>query len=155
MAKNKTGLIVGIVAVIAVVAIVIGVVVANNNKGGNSGDTSQTSNTGLSAADLANIDTTIEYGDFDAMQTLSKAIQNGEMVGKVVKVDGLVSHPGTAYSIVQPSADGSKKIGTQFIIEGSEEYPKDGDKVVITGKIVEKDPMVFVIKTIPEMIVVK
>ena len=157
MAKSKTGLYAGIAAVVVVIAVVAGVLIANNNKGGDDGgngggDTSQSG--GLTAADLANVDETIEYGEFDEMQTLSKAIQNGEMVGKVVKIDGLVSRPGTIYNIVQKNESGSQKIGTKFVIEGvsEEEYPQDGTRVVITGKVVEETPMVFVIKTIPSMI---
>lgn len=159
MAKNKTGLVISIVAVIAVIAIVVGVIVANNNKSGNggepSGGTSQTN--GLTAADLANVDENIAFGEFDAMQTLSKSIQNGEKVGVVVKVDGLVSKPGSTYSVVEANAENTKKIGTKFVIEGAEDadYPKDGDHIVITGKVVEESPMVFIIKTIPSMIEVK
>ncbi len=160
MAKKNTGLVVGIVAVIIIAAVIIGVVVANNNKTGNGGDnggsgTSQT--TGLTAADLANVDETIAYGDFDAMQTLSKSIQNGEKVGKVVKIDGIVSKPGTSYSIVQANEGNTKKIGTKFVIEGADDsgYPKDGAHVVITGKVVEDSPMSFIIKTISEKVEVK
>ncbi|MBO4813157.1 hypothetical protein J5491_03370 [Candidatus Saccharibacteria bacterium] len=161
MAKNKTGLCVGIAAVIVVVAVIVGVIIANNNKadnGGNGGGgTSQT--TGLSAADLANVDETIAFGDFDAMQTLSKSIQNGEKTGKVVKIDGLVSKPGTTYSIVQENEGGTKKIGTKFVIEGADTsaYPKEGDHVVITGKVIE-DPntaLSFYIETIAEKVEVK
>ena len=158
MAKNKTGLVIGIVAVIAVIAIVVGVIVANNNKSGNGGEAGGTSQTnGLSAADLANVDENIAFGEFDAMQTLSKSIQNGEKVGKVVKIDGLVSKPGSSYSIVQVNAENTKKIGTKFVIEGAADadYPKDGAHVVITGKVVEDSPMVFIIKTIPAMVEVK
>ena len=161
MAKNKTGLCVGIAAVIVVVAVIVGVIIANNNKadnGGNGGGgTSQT--TGLSAADLANVDETIAFGDFDAMQTLSKSIQNGEKTGKVVKIDGLVSKPGTTYSIVQENEGGTKKIGTKFVIEGADTsaYPKEGDHVVITGTVLE-DPntaLSFYIETIAEKVEVK
>lgn len=157
MAKSKTGLYIGIVAVVVVIAVVAGVVIANNNKGGdnsNGGDNGTSQTSGLTAADLAKIDEEIKYGEFDEMQTLSKAIQNGEMVGKVVKIDGLVSRPGTIYSIVQENESGSQKIGTKFVIEdvSEETYPKDGTRVVITGKVVEETPLVYVIKTIPGMI---
>ncbi len=160
MAKNKTGVIVGIIAVVAVIAIVVGVVVANNKKagdGGGNGGNPQT--TGLTAGDLANVDEIIAFGDFDAMQTLSKSIQNGEKTGKVVKIDGLVSKPGTTYSIVQENEGGTKKIGTKFVIEGADTsaYPKDGDHVVITGKVIE-DPntaLSFYIETIAEKVEVK
>ncbi len=151
--QPKTGLYVGIVALIVVVAVMIGVVVANQGNG--EGGTSQTSS-GLVAADLANVDVTVEYGDYDAMQSLAKSIQNGEMEGKVVKINGLVSHPGTIYSVVEENEEGTQKIGTQFVIADAEaEYPTDGAHVVLTGKVVQKDPMVYVIQTLNDFIEVK
>ena len=156
--NNKKTLYIGIGAVV-VIAIVVGVVLMNNNKGssdqGNNGGTAQNSNggasegTGLKASELENVDVVVEYGDYDAMYDLSKSIQNGEMVGKVVKIDGDVSHPMSTYSIVQHNADGSQSIGTQFVIDGNVEYPDDDDRAVIIGKVIETDPMVFVIQTIP------
>lgn len=144
-AKNNNGLYIGIaVAVVVVIAIIIAVVVANNRGDGGGSDSG-----GSSAVEYSTIDESISYGEYNEMEKLSKAIQNGEMVGKVVKVEGLVSHPMSTYSIVQPNEDGSKKIGTQFIISDADdsEYPEDGDTVVITGEVVENSPMVFVIKT--------
>lgn len=154
--QPKTGLYVGIVVVIVVVAVIIGVIVANNGSNGGEGGASQTES-GLVAADLANVDVAVEYGDYDAMQTLAKSIQNGEMVGKVVKINGLVSHPGTIYSIVEENESGSQKIGTQFVISDAAEaeYPVDGAHVVLIGKIVQKDPMVYVIQTLNDFIEVK
>lgn len=157
MAKSKTGMYVGIAAVVIVIIVVAGVLIANNNKGGDdggSGDSGTSQTSGLTATDLAKIDEEVEYGEFEEMQTLSKAIQNGEMIDKVVKIDGLVSRPGTIYSIVQKNESGSQKIGTKFVIEGmnEEDYPKDGTRVVITGKVVEETPMVYIIKTIPSMV---
>ena len=157
--KNNSMLYIGI-AVVVIIAIVIGVVVAMRNKGdsnngteGNGGGgTSQTA--GLSAADLANVDVTVSYGDYDAMEELSKAIQNGEMVGKVVKIDGIVMHPATTYSIGQANASGSAKIGTQFDIvdAAAAYYPADGDRVVLTGKVVEKQPLVYMIETLSDFV---
>jgi len=156
--KNNSMLYIGIAAVV-IIAIIVGVVMAMRNNGGDvgnngngGGDTSQT--TGLSAADLANVDITVEYGDYDAMQELSKAIQNGEMVGKVVKIDGIVMHPATSYSIGQANASGSAKIGTQFDIvdAAAAYYPADGDRVVITGKVVEKEPLIYMIETLSDFV---
>lgn len=143
--KNNNALYIGIaVAIVVVIAIIIAVVVANNRGDGGGSDSG-----GSSAVEYNTIDESISYGEYNEMEKLSKAIQNGEMVGKVVKIEGLVSHPMSTYSIVQPNEDGSKKIGTQFIISDADDsgYPEDGDTVVITGEVVENSPMVFVIKT--------
>ena len=166
MAKNKNNniLYIGIAVVVVVVVIALCLVFMNKNKdnGNNGGDggngTSQTSGddtsngSGLKASELENVDVMVEYGDYDAMYDLSKSIQNGEMVGQVVRIDGDVSHPMSTYSIVQQNADGSQSIGTQFIIDGDAEYPEDEAHVIITGKVIEKEPMVFVIQTLPEFV---
>ena len=158
--KNNNMLYIGI-AVVVVIAVLIGVIVAVKGNGGNnsndansdtSGGTSQ--DAGLNAADLAKVDVEIEYGDYDGMEKLSKAIQNGEMTGKVVKIDGIVMHPGTSYSIGQANASGSAKIGTQFDIADAAAayYPADKAHVVITGKVVEKEPLYYIIQTLQEFV---
>ena len=143
----KIGLIA--VAVIIVIGAIIGLVK------GNSGSDNNTAQSGLTASELANIDIIIEHGDYDGMQQLSKDIQNGYMTGKVVKIDGDVLHPMSTYSIMQTNKDGTQKIGTRFVIEGDTGYPNDGDRVVIIGKVVELEPLLYVIKTVPELVKVQ
>ena len=156
-AKKNNLLYIGI-AVVVVIAVVIGVIVAVKGNSGNNGGDSDNGGTsqdaGLTAADLAKVDVEIEYGDYDGMEKLSKSIQNGEMTGKVVKIDGVVMHPGTSYSVGQANESGSAKIGTQFDIvdAAAAYYPADKDRVVITGKIVEKQPLVYMIETISEFV---
>ena len=156
MAKKKNGLYVGIAAVIAVVAIVaVAMLVLNGRNDGDNGEGGGTQpvNNSSQQAKYDNIDVSVKFGDYDEMYAQSKAIQNGEMVGKVIKVEGVVSHPMTKYSIVQENADGNK-IGTEFEIDGAtaSEYPNDGDHVIITGEVYEKSPMYFIIKTTPEYV---
>lgn len=149
--KNNNGLFIGIaVAVVVVIAIVVAVVAMNNKNEGSADG-------GNTAVEYSKIDETIEFDDYDNMMTLSKSIQNGYSTGKVVKIEGLVSHPMSTYSVVQENEDGSKKIGTEFIIEGADsaDYPADGSRIVITGEVVEKSPMYFVIKTTPNNVEIK
>lgn len=158
MAKKNNNLIYICIAVVVVIAVIIGVIVAvkgnSGNNGGDGGNGGTSQNAGLTAADLAKVDVEIEYGDYDGMEKLSKSIQNGEMAGKVVKIDGVVMHPGTSYSIGQVNEAGSSKIGTQFDIvdAAAAYYPADKDRVVITGKVVEKQPLVYMIETISEFV---
>lgn len=158
MAKKNNNLIYICIAVVVVIAVIIGVIVAvkgnSGNNGGNSDNGGTSQDTGLTAADLAKVDVEIEYGDYDGMEKLSKSIQNGEMTGKVVKIDGVVMHPGTSYSIGQATEAGSSKIGTQFdIIDAAAAYyPADKDRVVITGKVVEKEPLYYMIETLQEFV---
>lgn len=149
--KNNNNMYIGIaVGVIAVIAIIIGIVVANNRGGsGDDGGGDNSGNNDSTVVEYNSVDESIMLGDYEGMETLSKAIQNGEMVGKVVKINGLVSHPMSTYSVVQANADGTKKIGTQFVISDAEDsdYPEDGDTIVITGEVLEQSPLYFVIKT--------
>ena len=158
--KNNNALYCGIaVAVVVVIAIVMAVVMMNKNKGdnGNSGDNGANTSGSSSVVEYDTVDESIELGDYDGMQTLSKAIQNGEMVGKIVKIHGLVSHPMSTYSVVQENEDGTQKIGTQFVIDDAEEadYPEDDDEIIITGEVIEQSPMYFVIKTTKDNIEVQ
>ena len=113
--------------------------------------------TSITAADLANVDIVIEYGDYDAMKELSANIQNARGEGSVVQVDGMVVNygQGMSYSIVEQTADGSARIGTVFQIEGASDadYPQDGQRVKITG-IVGSDETgyTYFIKTLPEFV---
>lgn len=158
MAKKNNNLIYICIAVVVVIAVIIGVIVAVKGNSGNNGEDSNNGGTsqgaGLTAADLAKVDVEIEYGDYDGMEKLSKSIQNGEMTGKVVKIDGVVMHPGTSYSIGQANESGSAKIGTQFDIvdAAAAYYPADKDRVVITGKVVEKEPLYYMIETLQEFV---
>lgn len=148
--ESKKWLCIGAVVAVVIVAIIVGIVVAK----GNSGDGGSQTGGSLTVADLSNVDIEIEYGDFDAMQDLSKEIQNGRANGKIVKIDGLVMHPGTSYSVVQENEKGSMKIGTVFSINDAveAEYPDDGDHIIITGKIVEEKPLVYTIQTLKEFV---
>ena len=109
----------------------------------------------LTAADLANVDVTIEYGDYDGMQALAKDIQNSRADGTVVQIDGDVSHfaQGMSFNIVEHNADRSKQIGTTFVIQGAEEsaYPADGTHIKLTGKVVAEG-MTHHILTLPEFV---
>lgn len=151
-AKSNKNVIIGIVATMfAIVAIIVGVLVlkkAREDNGVNKSD-----NNGASQVNYSKVDAVIEINDYEAMYEQAKSIQNGEMVGKIVRIDGIVSHPLTKYSIVEMNESG-EKIGTEFEIEGasSDAYPEDGERVIITGEVIEKSPMYFIIKTTPEYV---
>ncbi len=157
MAKEKSQKsLIGIIAAVCVVvvAIIVTVVVVNNSsKNGSGSESSETSSAVVTASELSGaVDASVMYGDFDGMQALSKDIQNGRMTGKIVSIDGLVNHPGSAYSVVEPSSDGTTKIGTVFIIDGSAEYPADGVRISIVAKVVEVSPMNFQLVTLKEYV---
>ena len=157
MAKSKNNaLYIGIaVAVVVVIAIVVGIILGTkgSNNGAESGEPGTSQGTGTTA-DYSRIDEVVEYGDYEAMEDLSKRILNGEATGEVVQIKGYVAHPMSTYSVMQKNASGSMSIGTQFIIKGADDadYPEDGETIVITGEVIEQSPLYFVIQTTPEYI---
>lgn len=115
----------------------------------------------VTSAELANVDVSVEYGDFDGMSALSKEIQNGERDGQVVEVDGLVSNfaRGMSYNIMEPNADDTEKVGTMFVIDGAADqpeedvYPADETHIKIVGKVgLDPDGIYYLIHTLPEYV---
>ena len=151
--NNKKTLYIGI-GVVAVIAIVVGIIIAVTRSSGNNNEGDGTNqSTVYTAGDFTPIQQSIEFGDYNTMFSLAKEIQNGEAIGKIVEIEGYVSHPGTKYSIVQKNADGTKSIGTEFVIEGdSAFYPQDGEHVVLVGKVVEREPLYYNLATIQELV---
>jgi len=155
--KTYIGLAVAVVVIIVVV--IVAAILGNKGKNGatdgDNGNNNTSQSAGLTASDLSNVAISVDFGDYDTMQSLSSDIQNGRATGKVVKIDGTVSHPGSMYSIVQSNSQGTSSIGTRFVIANSDNYPKDKDRIVITGKVIELEPLVYVIQTLPDFIETK
>ena len=152
--KDNKMLYIGIAAaVVVVIGVVLAIVIPKlGGNGGSGGDGGNTSSS-ITESDVAHVDVEIKYGDYDGMSKLAKDIQNGEMVGKVVKIDGLVSHPMSSYSIVEPNSDGSAKIGTQFVILHDDAlYPADGVRVVLRGRVIKQSAVLFLIETATALI---
>ncbi len=87
--------------------------------------------------DLSNPDAVVEFGDYEGQQALSKSIQNLEMTGKVVSIDGTFSVLGTSHVIGQSNGNG-ESVGTVITVEGYEDadYPADGAHVQLVGVVV-------------------
>ena len=154
MEKTGKNLWMGATAIVAIVLAIVGIIVVKNNSGEKPvGEGESSSQESSSFADeLTNVDVEIEYGDYDAMKELASDIQNGRATGKVVKIDGLVSHPMSFYSVVEPNEDETSTIGTRFVIEDETGYPEDEDHIIITGKVIELESLVYVIKTTSDFI---
>lgn len=89
----------------------------------------------------AEISVTVDFGDYDAQQALSKSIQNGEMTGQGIEIDGISSKGISHYSIGQEDGKGNY-VGTTYEMEG--EYPEDGAHVKLTGTVVGQFPMFYI-----------
>ena len=156
--KQNKNMIIGVaVAVVALVAIIVGVLIMKGNGddsiGDGTGDETDIQQVESTTSGFEEPDVVVGYGDYDVMYAQSKAIQNGEMEGMVIQIDGVVSHPRSKYSIGE-SGEGSTFIGTEFEIDGGSDadYPSDGDHVIITGEVIQKSPMYFIIRTMPEYV---
>lgn len=76
----------------------------------------------------------VSFGDYDKMFETSKAIQNYQLEGVVVEIDGIVNS-GLSHSIEMPSDDKSMSVGTTMQVVGfsDSDYPEDKTKVHIVG----------------------
>lgn len=90
--------------------------------------------TDFTGVDFSAPDIIISYGDFDKMLETSKSIQNYQLEGVVVEIDGIVNS-GLSHSIEIPSDDKSMSVGTTMQVVGfsDSDYPEDKTKVHIVG----------------------
>lgn len=107
---------------------------------------------------LANVDVSIEFGQYDECVALSQQISNGELTGQVVRIDGEVINfdPTMSFGIGERSADESQAKGPTFVIIGLDgtEYPQDRTHAIVTGMVLP-DPdysYAFKIYTLPEFV---
>lgn len=112
------------------------------------------------AADLSKVDITIAEGDYAAMETFAKELQNVQNEGKVVKVTGINSRSNFgAKASVMVSDGGSQKVGTTYIITGVDSidgYPENDATIEITGVVTKDASGMFCYIAVPaDMVVVK
>ncbi|MBQ3468250.1 hypothetical protein IJH19_01800 [Candidatus Saccharibacteria bacterium] len=164
MKKSVVPILIGAVAILAIVGIVWFIISRNQGgeNGNNSNSTSETTDaTKVTAEELAadKVTDRVSFGDYTAMFDLSKAIQNGQKVGAIVKVDGKVSHKLSSYSVVQENPkkaeeDEMSQVGTVFVIQDAEsaDYPKDEERIEITAKVMEVSPLNFQLVTLKDFV---
>ena len=163
--KSMVPILVGLAAILAIVG-VVWLVVRGRGSGepqpnGDNNASSVEDKTKVTAGELAadKVTDKVSFGDYDAMFTLSKAIQNGQKDSAIVSVEGLVSHKTSSYSVVQENPKKAEEgemsqIGTVFTIQDGEasDYPKDGARIKITAKVMEVSPLNFQLVTLKDFI---
>ena len=161
--KSILPIVIGIFAIIVIVG-VAWFIISRNNGGDKSAENNNSStvvdDTKVTANELeaSKVTENVDYGDYTAMFTLSKAIQNGQKIGAIVSIDGVVSHKVSSYSIGQNNPDKSKDkmdyVGTVFVIQDgdSADYPKDGERVTIVAKVMEVSPLNFQLVTLKNFV---
>ena len=162
--KSIAPVLIGIVAILVIVGAVWFFFIRGKGNDSGSNNENNTSSeedkTKVTAEELSKSPSeSVVFGDYDAMFTLSKAIQNGERVGKIVKVDGTVSHKLSSYSVVQDNPKKGEEgemsqVGTVFTIQGAEssDYPKDEQRIEITAKVMEVSPLNFQLVTLKDFV---
>ena len=90
--------------------------------------------TDFTGVDFSAPDIKVTYGDYDKMMETSKSIQNYELEGVVVEIDGIFKK-NMSPSIQMPNADNSQSIGTTMELVGfsDSDYPKNDTKIHIVG----------------------
>lgn len=89
----------------------------------------------VSGVDFSKPDIVISYGDYDGMVKLAKSIQNYELEGVVVEIDGEMGMSMMSHTVVMPNVDRSESMGTTFRVIGMEDkdYPGEDSRVHLTG----------------------
>ena len=82
--------------------------------------------------DYSKVDMTVAFGDSKAASEIASNMWFGNYDGKVVKIEGYAEHLGSNWSIMEDEGAGSK-IGFNFVLVGSEDYPVDGSRVELLG----------------------
>ena len=161
--KSMVPILIGLAAILVVVGVVWFIVRGKGNdpQSGADNGSSVEDKTKVTAGELAadKVTDKVSFGDYTAMFTLSKAIQNGQKVGVIVSVEGLVSHKTSSYSVVQENPKKAEEgemsqIGTVFTIQDgdSADYPKDESRIKITAKVMEVSPLNFQLVTLKNFI---
>ncbi len=92
----------------------------------------------VSGVDFSSPSVVIAEGDYDAMETLAKQMQNFEIdAGTVVEITGEVGASMMSHTIVVPNEDHSQRTGTTFELTGDTlpEVPSDGTPIHIVGVV--------------------
>lgn len=163
--KSVVPILIGLVAILAITGTVWLIIRGknDNNAQPDNNTASVEDKTKVTADELASDKVTdmVPENDYTAMFTLSKAIQNGQKTGAIVWVDGQVSHKTSSYSVVQENPKKAEEgemsqIGTVFTIQDgtAEDYPKDGERIKITAKVMEVSPLNFQLVTLKDFITV-
>lgn len=110
---------------------------AAQNSSANAGTSQSASKTAAvdpKTVDYSKVDMTIAFGDTNSINEIASNMWFGNYDGQVVKVEGYAEHLGSNWSIMEDNGDGSK-IGFDFVLVGSEDYPVDGSHVELLGVI--------------------
>ncbi len=103
--------------------------------------------------DLSVIDTEVAYGDYAAMEALSKEIQNLQAEGKVVKIDGDFEKLGSNWSIMEANGEGQSIGTTVKLLSG--DYPEGDCRAVVTGVVVNDGLSAYITTTADNITIVE
>jgi hypothetical protein len=107
---------------------------SNAASAGTSESASKTSAIDPKTVDYSKVDVNVAFGDTNSINEIASNMWFGNYDGQVVKVEGYAEHLGSNWSIMEDKGDGSK-IGFNFVLVGSEDYPVDGSHVELLGVI--------------------
>ena len=85
--------------------------------------------------DISNPSVIIRLGDVEPMSEFVKSVENGEMDGVAVMIEGVAEKFGSDYSIMEKDEESGESYGVTYVVADFEDgdYPEDGEKIWITG----------------------
>ncbi len=111
----------------------------------------------LTAADYSNPAVTIEYGDFELIQTVTKDMQTGKYDGKVIKVTGISQKRMSSCTVMERDESTGTGYGMTYYLDGKpnlSEYPAEDAKVELLGVVTVGDYDVRALTVLPDKVTV-
>ena len=111
----------------------------------------------LNTADYDNPAVTIEFGDFELIQQVTKDMQTGKYDGKVIKVTGISERRMNSCTVMERDEANGKGYGMTYYLDGQpdvKEYPAEATKVILLGVVTTEEYGVRALTVLPNKVTV-
>ncbi len=109
----------------------------------------------LATADYSNPAVTIEFGDFELIQTVTQDMQTGKYDGQVIKVTGISQKRMSNCALIERDESTGTGYGMTYYLDGNpdlSEYPAEDAKVEVLGVVTVGDYDVRALTVLPSNI---
>ncbi len=107
----------------------------------------------LKTADYDNPAVTIEFGQFEEIQTVTSDMQSGKYDGQVIKVTGISQKRMSSCTVMEKDESTGTSYGMTYYLDGNpdlSEYPAEDAKVELLGVVTTGDYGVRALTVLPE-----
>ncbi len=111
----------------------------------------------LASADYSNPAVTIEFGDFELIQTVTQDMQTGKYDGQVIKVTGISEKRMSNCTVLEKDESTGNGYGMSYYLDGQpdlSEYPDEEAKVELLGVVTVGEYDVRALTVLPDKVTV-